>query len=75
MKPTNLWQERGKNRAIEVKYADAPRMTKSMASASADLELEHLWVVYPGNQEYALDKRITTLPVADIGADWVYPES
>lgn len=68
-----FWQEHGKNWAIEVKYADAPRMTKSMTSALADLELEHLWVVYPGNQAYALDKRVSTLPITDIGARWVYP--
>lgn len=68
-----FWQEHGKNWAIEVKYADAPRMTKSMASALADLELEHLWVVYPGDKTYRLAKNITVLPITKIGAGWVYP--
>ena len=30
--------------------------------------LEHLWVVYPGDEQYALDKRITALPVRDVAA-------
>lgn len=68
-----FWQEHGKNWAIEVKYADAPRMTKSMTSALADLELEHLWVVYPGDKTYRLAKNITVLPITKIGAGWVYP--
>ena len=32
------------------------------------LELEHLWVVYPGCEAYSLDDRISVLPVADIPA-------
>lgn len=68
-----FWQEHGKNWAIEVKYADAPRMTKSMTSAMADLELEHLWVVYPGDKTYPLAKNITVLPITKVGAGWVYP--
>jgi hypothetical protein len=38
-------------------------MTKSMASALQDLELEHLWVVYPGDREYALHKKIMVIPL------------
>ena len=68
-----FWQEHGKNWAIEVKYADAPRMTKSMTSALADLELEHLWVVYPGDKIYRLAKNITVLPITKVGGAWVYP--
>lgn len=68
-----FWQEHGKNWAIEVKYADAPRMTKSMASALADLDLEHLWVVYPGDKTYPLAKNVTVLPITKVGAGWVYP--
>lgn len=68
-----FWQEHGKNWAIEVKYADAPRMTKSMTSALADLELEHLWVVYPGDKTYPLEKNITVLPITKIGGAWLYP--
>ncbi len=68
-----VWQEHGKIWAIEVKHADAPRKTKSMQSALDDLELEHLWVVYPGEKSYPLAPNITTLPIEQIGAAWEYP--
>jgi len=47
----------------EVKYADAPRTTRSMRTAITDLDLKHLYVVYPGEQTYPLDDRITCLSV------------
>ena len=61
-----FWQEGGRNRAIECKFADAPRMTKSMQSAIQDLELEHLWVIYPGKERYRITDRITTLPLGEV---------
>ncbi len=48
---------------IEFKYADAPGTTRSMRIALQDLSLEHLWVVYPGNQEYQLDPQISMIPL------------
>ena len=39
---------------IEVKRADAPRITPSMRAALADLHLDRLTVNYPGRQWYAL---------------------
>ena len=38
-----------------------------MRVALEDLGLEHLWVVYPGDEGYVLDDRISVLPVAEIG--------
>ena len=63
-----FWQARGSNLAIEVKYADAPRLTPSMASAIHDLELKHLWVVYPGERSYPLSDKITVLPLTELDA-------
>ena len=37
-----------------------------MLIALEDLHLDHLWVVYPGDQSYDLDHRITVIPVADL---------
>ena len=51
---------------FEVKRADAPRLTPSMRSATNDLDLEHLWVIYPGNRRYRLSEAATTLPFADL---------
>lgn len=67
-----FWQEHGRNWAVEVKYADAPRLTRSMVSAMADLELAHLWVVYPGDRAYPLAEGVSTLPIAAIGSHWRY---
>lgn len=49
---------KGKRWGVEIKYADAPTLTKSMRIARKDLGLAHLWVVYPGKQSYPLDKGI-----------------
>ncbi len=54
---------RGKRYGFEFKYADAPGRSRSMQVAIQDLQLEHVWVVYPGDQEYSLDARITVIPV------------
>jgi uncharacterized protein len=67
-----FWQEHGRNWAIEFKYADAPRLTPSMASAVRDLELAHLWILYPGDRAYPLSPTVSTLPLGDIGEQWHY---
>lgn len=54
----------GRRQGLEVKYADAPRLSKSMAVALEDLRLERLIVVYPGKAGYALGKRVEVLPLA-----------
>jgi len=67
-----FWQERGRNWAIEFKYADAPRLTPSMTSARKDLDLAHLWVVYPGDRAYPLGPDITALPLTGVEHRWRY---
>jgi hypothetical protein len=57
---------KGKRFGFELKYADAPGRRRSMLIALEDLQLEHLWVVYPGDQAYELDDRISVLPIADL---------
>lgn len=56
----------GKRHGFECKYADAPGRTRSMHIAIKDLGLEHLWVIYPGDQRYDLDGRITALPLQNL---------
>jgi predicted AAA+ superfamily ATPase len=65
-----FWQQGGKNWGIEFKYADAPRLTRSMKITIEDLELEHLWIVYPGKSDYQLAENITVLPLKDILSHW-----
>lgn len=57
----------GQTLGFEVKYMDAPSTTRSMRIALEDLELDHLYVIYPGTFSYTLDKEITVLPVGEVG--------
>jgi hypothetical protein len=67
-----FWQARGQNWGVEFKYEDAPRLTRSMKTALEDLELERLWVVYPGKAAYTLSEKIQVLPLADVRDTWNY---
>ena len=57
---------RGRRYGFEVKHSDAPGTTRSMRVAVQDLQLEHLWIVYPGDEAYSLDERIAALPIGAI---------
>lgn len=63
-----LWQQNGKSYAIEFKYSDAPKLTHSMKVALEELELDHLWVVYPGTSTYPVHERVTVLSIVDMPA-------
>jgi len=54
----------GRRLGLEIKRADAPRLTSSMRHALDDLELDALWVIYPGSLRYRLHERIEVLPFA-----------
>jgi len=56
----------GQRWGFELKYADAPRTTKSMRVALDDLKLERLYVIYPGERDYALDDRIKVLALRNV---------
>ena len=45
-------------------------MTRSMATAIADLKLDKLFVVYPGDKSYALDSRITVVSAKELESIW-----
>ena len=49
---------------LEIKRADAPRLTPSMRHAMTDLKLDSLWVIYPGQHRYKLADRVEVLPFA-----------
>jgi len=62
---------RGRRYGVEVKRADAPHLTASMRNALADLNLDRLAVIYPGNKRYQLHPRVQAVPVDDIAtATW-----
>jgi hypothetical protein len=59
---------RGRRYGFECKRQDAPGMTRSMRAALSDLSLDQLWVVYPGTARYAIDRDVTAVPLAEVGA-------
>ncbi|MEN6522151.1 MAG: ATP-binding protein [Anaerolineaceae bacterium] len=53
----------GKRYGMEIKFNEAPKISSSMRTAVNDLSLDHLWIVYPGDETYPVDKKITVLPL------------
>ena len=53
----------GRRLGFEVKYQDAPRLTRSMSAALEILKLDALTVVYPGSARYSLHKNIEVVPL------------
>ena len=58
--------KRGRRIGIECKRTDAPVLTPSMRIALADLKLDELRVVYPGEKHYALAKNVEVVPLAQL---------
>ncbi len=54
-----------KRYGFEFKMNDQPTLTKSMHMVLDDLELEKLFIVYPGKNHFRLHPKIETLPVTD----------
>jgi len=50
---------------FEFKFSDAPKTTKSMHQALQDLNLKHLYVIYPGQRKIFLADKITAIGLAD----------
>jgi hypothetical protein len=61
-----LVMAKGRRLGFEFKYADAPGRSRSMLAALEDLKLDHLWIVYPGDQKYSVDEKITVCPISEI---------
>ncbi len=61
-----LVHHKGKRLGFEFKWTDAPKVTPSMRIALADLSLDRLYIVCPGNETYALDTKITVMGVRHI---------
>jgi uncharacterized protein len=60
----------GRRIGVECKRTDAPVLTPSMRIAMADLNLDHLYVVNPGDKGYTLAKNVEAIPLAKlVGAE------
>jgi predicted AAA+ superfamily ATPase len=55
----------GKRTGYEIKYSDAPSLTKSMHIAIQDLQLDQLFIIYPGVTSYPLRTNIKVIPLND----------
>ena len=53
-------------KGVEIKFQDAPKISRSMRIAMEDLELDELLVVYPGSREYELADCIRAVPLAKV---------
>jgi uncharacterized protein len=51
---------------FEMKWGDAPRPTKSMHSAMRELELDALFVLYPGDKSWLMHERTWVWPITDV---------
>lgn len=49
---------KGKKVGFEFKWADAPKLTKSIVAALETLQLERCYVIYPGSKNYPLNEKV-----------------
>ncbi len=49
----------GKKIGFEFKYSDTPKITKSMNIALVDLQLDHLYLIFPGQIKFEMSDKIT----------------
>ena len=68
---------RGRQRVgVEFKRADAPRVTPSMRIAMTELQLDALYVVYPGLHRYPLEAGMEAVPLGHLlPQSWVFPQA
>ena len=57
----------GKRWGFEIKYNEAPTMTRSMHIALKDLKLDRLWVIYPGASSYPMHEKVEAVGLVNIG--------
>lgn len=51
---------------FEIKRTDQPRMTPSIRSALADLELDHLFVIHAGATRFTFNPNVTAVPASEV---------
>jgi len=61
-----VWQRKGRLWGAEFKYADAPRVTRSMRAALSELDLGHIWVFHPGHGAISLDPQVTSVGLSEL---------
>ena len=46
---------------FEIKHTDSPKITRSLRTAKDDLKINKVFIVYPGMEQFPLDKNITAI--------------
>jgi hypothetical protein len=62
-----LFNYKGQRHGFEIKFNEAPQITRSMRTTLTDLNLDHLWIISPGNDSYPVDTKISVLPLKQVG--------
>lgn len=57
---------KGRKIGFEIKYNDAPKITKSMISCLESLSLEKIYIIYPGDKNYDLHQKIQVVAAKNI---------
>ncbi len=58
----------GRRIGVECKRVDGPRLTPSMRIALEDLELDKIFVIYPGHLFFPIADKVVALPVSALGS-------
>ena len=58
--------DKGRRIGFEVKFNEAPEVTRTMREVVGVLSLDHLFVICPGRDAYPVDARISVLPIRDV---------
>ena len=58
--------DRGRRIGLEVKFSEAPEVTRSTREVIRLLALDHLFVICPGRDAYPVDARTSVVPVHEV---------
>ena len=58
-----LLSRSGKRYGMEMKYTDAPKITKSIRLSMEDLNLDGVAIIYPGKDFFVLDEKIIVVGI------------
>jgi uncharacterized protein len=56
-----VFQKKDRLCGVEIKFSEVPKITRSIRSAIEELGLEHVYIVFPGNDLYPMDDHITAV--------------
>ena len=61
-----LYFHEGKQYGVEAKFSEAPRLTRSMTTSLDNLDLSHLWILYPGESTVQVNEKVTVCSLKDL---------